>query len=85
MTLCILRMVRRPVLRQWLASLIFLLQGTVPYPRIIIGRDLPRQNASKMSPATLWLWGASHSITSDGTTDRELVLLSLKYYREMLI
>ncbi|KND92139.1 hypothetical protein TOPH_03133 [Tolypocladium ophioglossoides CBS 100239] len=41
----------------------------VPYPRIAIERNLPRQNATNMSPATLWLWGASGSITLDGTPD----------------
>ncbi|TQW00833.1 hypothetical protein IF1G_00764 [Cordyceps javanica] len=40
------------------------------YPRITIGQDLPRQNDSNMSPATLWLWGATNSITLDGTADR---------------
>ncbi|KND88058.1 hypothetical protein TOPH_07252 [Tolypocladium ophioglossoides CBS 100239] len=43
----------------------------VPYPRIVIKQDLPRQNETNMSPATLWLWGASHSITLDGTPDHE--------------
>ncbi|EFY92276.1 hypothetical protein J3458_000871 [Metarhizium acridum] len=43
----------------------------VPYPRVTIERDLPRQNATNMSPATLWLWGASHCITLDGTTDHK--------------
>ncbi|KAK2593513.1 hypothetical protein QQS21_008779 [Conoideocrella luteorostrata] len=45
--------------------------ATVPYPRIVIEQDLPRQNTTKVSPATLWLWGASHSITLDGTPDGE--------------
>ncbi|KAF5121838.1 hypothetical protein E5D57_012308 [Metarhizium anisopliae] len=43
--------------------------AAVPYPRMVIERSLPRQNASNTSPATLWLWGASHSITLDGTAD----------------
>ncbi|PQK11502.1 hypothetical protein BB8028_0003g01270 [Beauveria bassiana] len=42
-----------------------------PYPRIAIETDLPRQNDSNTSPATLWLWGASHSITLDGTKDHK--------------
>ncbi|RCI07691.1 hypothetical protein L249_5671 [Ophiocordyceps polyrhachis-furcata BCC 54312] len=45
--------------------------AAIPYPRIIIERDLPRQNAGDTSPATLWLWGASHSLTLDGTPDNE--------------
>ncbi|PNY23786.1 uncharacterized protein TCAP_06274 [Tolypocladium capitatum] len=44
---------------------------SIPYPRIIIERDLPRQSVSNMSPATLWLWGATHCITLDGTPDHE--------------
>lgn len=40
------------------------------YPQITIEQDLPRQNKGNQSPASLWLWGASHSITLDGTADR---------------
>ncbi|OAQ98394.1 hypothetical protein LLEC1_04362 [Akanthomyces lecanii] len=40
------------------------------YPRITIEQDLPRQTETDVSSATLWLWGASHSITLDGTADR---------------
>lgn len=32
-----------------------LLEDTVPYPRIVIDRDLSRQNAANMSLTTLWL------------------------------
>ncbi|PNY18159.1 Uncharacterized protein TCAP_07593 [Tolypocladium capitatum] len=46
---------------------------TAPYPRIVIKQDLPHQNASNMSPATLWLWGASHWITLDGTSHHMFV------------
>ncbi|KAI8713452.1 hypothetical protein NCS52_01289900 [Fusarium sp. LHS14.1] len=42
---------------------------TAPYPRIILEHDLPHQNPGATSPATLWLWGATHSITLDGTSD----------------
>ncbi|KAG6037112.1 hypothetical protein E4U41_005324 [Claviceps citrina] len=45
--------------------------AAVPYPRVAIERHLPRQNGTDISPATLWLWGASHAITLDGTTDRK--------------
>lgn len=48
----------------------FCFQDATAYPRITIEQDLPRQNVTDMSPATLWLWGASHSITLDGTADR---------------
>ncbi|RSL73917.1 hypothetical protein CEP54_000142 [Fusarium duplospermum] len=44
---------------------------TLPYPRVILEHDLPQQNPSNTSPATLWLWGATHSITLDGTSDAE--------------
>ena len=37
---------------------------------MVIQRDLPRQNKTGVSPATLWLWGASGSITLDNTPDR---------------
>ncbi|RSL65978.1 hypothetical protein CEP53_003501 [Fusarium sp. AF-6] len=46
---------------------------TVPYPRIILEHDLPRQSPGNTSPATLWLWGATHSITLDGTSDGEFL------------
>ncbi|RSM09761.1 hypothetical protein CDV31_007501 [Fusarium ambrosium] len=45
----------------------------VPYPRIILEHDLPHQSPGNTSPATLWLWGATHSITLDGTTDGEFL------------
>ncbi|RSL48128.1 hypothetical protein CEP51_015676 [Fusarium floridanum] len=44
-----------------------------PYPRIVLEHDLPRQSPGDKSPATLWLWGATHSITLDGTTDGEFL------------
>ncbi|TWU72859.1 hypothetical protein ED733_003317 [Metarhizium rileyi] len=43
--------------------------AAVPYPRVVVPQDLPRQNETNRSPATLWLWGASTSITLDGTPD----------------
>ncbi|KPM41956.1 hypothetical protein AK830_g4605 [Neonectria ditissima] len=42
-----------------------------PYPRLILEQDLPRQNASNISPATFWLWGATHCVTLDGTPDHD--------------
>ncbi|QPH15928.1 hypothetical protein C2857_000459 [Epichloe festucae Fl1] len=50
---------------------VMFLKALFPYPRIVIEQDLPRQTPTYVSPATLWLWGASHSITLDGTTDHE--------------
>ncbi|EGX92886.1 hypothetical protein CCM_04258 [Cordyceps militaris CM01] len=47
------------------------LLDVAPYPRIAIEKDLPRPNRTNTSPATLWLWGASHSITLHGTKDHE--------------
>ncbi|KAI6465692.1 hypothetical protein MCOR18_010116 [Pyricularia oryzae] len=41
----------------------------VPYPRLVLEGDLPRQNTTNASAATLWTWGASHCITLDGTAD----------------
>ncbi len=49
--------------------LLCLLDATT-YPQITIEQDLPRQNKGNQNRATLWLWGASHSITLDGTADR---------------
>lgn len=40
------------------------------YPKTSIEQDLPRQNVTDTSPATLWLCGASHPITLDGTAGR---------------
>ncbi|KAI6351827.1 hypothetical protein MCOR25_009720 [Pyricularia grisea] len=43
----------------------------VPYPRLILDQDLPRQTSTNASPATLWTWGATHCITLNGTEDCE--------------
>ncbi|KAM4056026.1 hypothetical protein HRG_002951 [Hirsutella rhossiliensis] len=57
--------------------------GAIPYPRIVIERDLPRQNATDTSPATLWLWGASHSITLDGTPDYAFEVISRESHERL--
>ncbi|KID59688.1 hypothetical protein MAN_10494, partial [Metarhizium hybridum] len=57
--------------------------AAVPYPRMVIERNLPRQNASNTSPATLWLWGASHSITLDGTADHMFEESSRESHRRL--
>lgn len=41
----------------------------MPFPRIVIDRDLPRQSPEDDSPATLWLSAKAHAITLDGTPD----------------
>ena len=46
-----------------------LIVEALAYPRIVIEQALPRQSQGNTSPATLWLWGATHSITLDGTPD----------------
>lgn len=46
-------------------------EESVPYPRLVIEQELPRQNTSDMSPATLWLCGVTNYITLDGTPDRK--------------
>ncbi|KAL2670645.1 hypothetical protein Neosp_014433 [[Neocosmospora] mangrovei] len=46
-------------------------QDTAPYPQIILEHHLQHQNPGATSAATLWLWGATHSITLDGTSDGE--------------
>ncbi|OBR09945.1 hypothetical protein CH63R_05637 [Colletotrichum higginsianum IMI 349063] len=49
-----------------------LFKDATPYPRTVIEDDLPRQDATNASPATLWFWGAIHAVISlDGTPDRE--------------
>lgn len=53
------------------------------YPRITIKQDLPRPNGTSVSPATLWLWGASHSITLDGTEDHEFELASRDSHHQL--
>ncbi|KFZ10323.1 hypothetical protein V502_08196 [Pseudogymnoascus sp. VKM F-4520 (FW-2644)] len=41
-----------------------------PYPRLEIPQDLVgRSDAQGNSPATLHLWGVTHAITLDGTSD----------------
>lgn len=47
-------------------------EESVPYPRLAIEQQLPRQDIGDSSPATLWLCGATNCITLDGTTDRRL-------------
>ncbi|KAK2814066.1 hypothetical protein FQN50_000470 [Emmonsiellopsis sp. PD_5] len=42
-----------------------------PYPRLVIPQALPRQSDADTSPATLHTFGATHSITLDGTFDAE--------------
>ncbi|KAI6603336.1 hypothetical protein MCOR04_001738 [Pyricularia oryzae] len=42
---------------------------SVPYPRLILDQDFPRQTSTNASPATLWTWGATHCITLNGTED----------------
>lgn len=46
-------------------------QESVPYPRLILDQDFPRQTSTNASPATLWTWGATHCITLNGTEDCE--------------
>ncbi|KAI0006445.1 hypothetical protein F4779DRAFT_21058 [Xylariaceae sp. FL0662B] len=41
----------------------------LPFPRLEITRDLPRQTTGDISPATLWLSGNWHALTLDGTPD----------------
>ncbi|KAI5855545.1 hypothetical protein GGS23DRAFT_444295 [Durotheca rogersii] len=43
----------------------------VPYPRLEITQNLPRQNTGDTSPATLWLSGNWHALTLDGTPDED--------------
>ncbi|KAK2745991.1 hypothetical protein FQN55_005813 [Onygenales sp. PD_40] len=40
-----------------------------PCPRLVIPQALPHQSDANMSPATLHTFGATHSITLDGTFD----------------
>lgn len=42
--------------------------GTVPYPRVQIDRDLPRQTAGDTSPATLWTSLKWHALTLSRST-----------------
>ncbi|OJD14562.1 hypothetical protein AJ78_05112 [Emergomyces pasteurianus Ep9510] len=42
---------------------------SLPYPRLVIPQDLPRQSDANTSPATLHTFGATHAITLDGTFD----------------
>ncbi|KAI6465733.1 hypothetical protein MCOR17_005006 [Pyricularia oryzae] len=49
--------------------LIFYHNESVPYPRLILDQDFPRQTSTNASPATLWTWGATHCITLNGTED----------------
>ncbi|KAL2367678.1 hypothetical protein BDBG_07062 [Blastomyces gilchristii SLH14081] len=42
---------------------------SLPYPRLVIPQDLPRQSDANTSPATLHTFGATHTITLDGTFD----------------
>lgn len=49
-------------------------QESMPYPRLTLNQDLPRQTSTNESLATLWTWGVTHCITLNGTEDREFFL-----------
>ncbi|KAF2194729.1 hypothetical protein K469DRAFT_617355 [Zopfia rhizophila CBS 207.26] len=53
------------------------------YPRLLIPHDLPRQSNAKTSPATLYLFGATHTITLDGTLDADFAEKSRETWREL--
>lgn len=42
------------------------------YPRLEIPQNLPRQTNTNTSPATLYLFGATHTVALDGTPDGKL-------------
>lgn len=42
------------------------------YPRLEIPQNLPRQTKANTSPATLYLFGATHTVALDGTPDGKL-------------
>ncbi|PSN61092.1 hypothetical protein BS50DRAFT_164933 [Corynespora cassiicola Philippines] len=42
---------------------------SAPYLKLSVPHDLPRQHHSETSPATLYLFGESHTIALDGTPD----------------
>lgn len=44
---------------------------SVPYPRLTLDPDLPRQTSTDAGPAILWTCGVTHCITLDGTDDFE--------------
>ncbi|KAF6830716.1 hypothetical protein CPLU01_07173 [Colletotrichum plurivorum] len=52
--------------------------GTVPYPRVEISQDLPRQPGTKddTSPATMWTSLKWHALTLDGSEEDEFEQLS---------
>ncbi|KAF2465108.1 uncharacterized protein BDR25DRAFT_271004 [Lindgomyces ingoldianus] len=56
---------------------------SAPYPQLSIDHDLPRQSNSKTSPATLYLFGATHTIALDKTPDAEFAKESQETWREM--
>lgn len=44
----------------------------LPYPRLIIDKELAGPNSSDVSAATLWIYGpAASEFTLDGTPDRK--------------
>ncbi|KAJ4316485.1 hypothetical protein N0V84_007841 [Fusarium piperis] len=43
--------------------------GAVPYPRLQIAQDLPRQTTSDTSPATLWTSFNWHALTLNGSPE----------------
>ncbi|KFH44879.1 hypothetical protein ACRE_043200 [Hapsidospora chrysogenum ATCC 11550] len=50
--------------------------STVPYPRVEIAQDLPRQTTGDTSPATLWTSFNWHALTLDGSPEGEFEKLS---------
>jgi hypothetical protein len=54
-------------------TLSFVCLESIPYARLAIPQDLPRQSDANTSPATLYLFGATHTIAPDGTPDGELL------------
>ncbi|KAL2753227.1 hypothetical protein ACRALDRAFT_2043685 [Sodiomyces alcalophilus JCM 7366] len=56
---------------------------TLPFPRVDIPQDLPRQTSGDISPATLWLSGNWHAITLDGTDDESFEQASRASARQL--
>ncbi|KAI7909736.1 hypothetical protein M0657_011707 [Pyricularia oryzae] len=56
---------------------------SMPYPRLTLNQDLPRQTSTNESLATLWTWGVTHCITLNGTEDHKFIEMARESYERL--
>ncbi len=53
------------------------------FPRLVIPQDISRHFGTNISLATLYLFGATHTIAVDETSDDEILFIYLKRHRNI--